>query len=236
MIKKYKQLIVGILIGTMLGVAGIAYADSSKLISVWVMDNIRFEFDNVEKELPQGYHVLVQDEKTYVPTGFIAQNLGAEIDWNNNTRTIKITSKEIDDNAKLIQENNKVTKEYKKLPAKFITENCIVKINSISIDSEATKIYMEVENIDKYPMKLIQNEAKIIYNKKIYNHKDLSRNILYNEDINWYKDIKEDESIVGVINLPRIPKDAKKITLYLQLIQNDETQEKTDIYADIELD
>jgi len=53
--------------------------------------NIGFIFDGQRKDLPPGYTVLNYQNHTYVPTRFVAESLGAKVEWDALTKLIRIT-------------------------------------------------------------------------------------------------------------------------------------------------
>lgn len=88
--KKHKQLIVGILIGGIAASTGITFAAQNVMSEL--ADYVKFKFDGSEKQIPEGFTVLMYNDRTYVPARFVAENLGAKVDWDGNTNTVIITS------------------------------------------------------------------------------------------------------------------------------------------------
>ncbi|MBD3920424.1 hypothetical protein H8B09_16805 [Paenibacillus sp. PR3] len=89
---KYKQLVIGVLLGSMITGAGAAAASQSTAISAFLKDGITFKFNGEEKKLEDGYSVLNYKNSTYVPARFVAEELGATVKWDNKTQTISIDS------------------------------------------------------------------------------------------------------------------------------------------------
>ncbi|WP_018130744.1 copper amine oxidase N-terminal domain-containing protein [Effusibacillus pohliae] len=80
MFRKHKQLIAGLVMGGVIASAGAAFADGPVHFV-----NFKFKFDGVEKSLPEGFTVLEYNGRTYVPARFVAENLGAKVDWDGST-------------------------------------------------------------------------------------------------------------------------------------------------------
>lgn len=74
--------------------ASTAVAGAAAYGTITVNDNsfVKFKFDGVEKQLPAGYSVLNYQGRTYVPARFVAEQLGAKVDWDAATSTVLITS------------------------------------------------------------------------------------------------------------------------------------------------
>jgi Copper amine oxidase N-terminal domain. len=89
---KYKQLVIGVLLGSMITGAGAAAASQSTTITAFLKDGILFKFNGEEKKLEDGYSVLNYKNSTYVPARFVAEELGATVTWDNKTQTISINS------------------------------------------------------------------------------------------------------------------------------------------------
>lgn len=91
MLKNYKQLIIGIVIGSFVSTAGAVLAASSSVTAL-LANHIKFTFDGVQKKLPQGYAVLNYEDRTYIPTRFVAEQMGAKVEWDAETETVIIRS------------------------------------------------------------------------------------------------------------------------------------------------
>lgn len=93
MLKKYKQLLIGIVIGSVVSTAGAVLAVSNSVTAL-LEDHIKFIFNGVQKQVPDGYAVLNYEGRTYVPTRFIAEQMGADVDWDAKKETVIIKSKD----------------------------------------------------------------------------------------------------------------------------------------------
>lgn len=90
-----KKFIMGLLIGSisMLSVGVMANTSSNIQVPAWLTGNVQFIFNGEYKSVPDEYGVLIYNDRTYLPTRFVAENLEAEIDWDDETRTVRISSK-----------------------------------------------------------------------------------------------------------------------------------------------
>ena len=92
---KYRQFIMGLIIGalTMVSVGVFANSSAHQQITAWLVNNVQFIFNGEYKSIPEEYGgVIIYQDRTYVPTRFIAENLDAEVNWDDATRTVQITS------------------------------------------------------------------------------------------------------------------------------------------------
>lgn len=83
--KKFKQLVTGVVIGGVLASTGVVFA-SGQVNFV----NYEFKFNGVQKPVPEGYTVLEYQDRTYVPARFVAENMGGTVEWDENSKTVII--------------------------------------------------------------------------------------------------------------------------------------------------
>ncbi len=99
-----KKFISGIIVGTIISITSIGVFATSqsytltKSDSPIIVDNVQY----VSQELP----IMNYEGSTYVPLRAISEMLGAEVNWNNDTRTIEIVSS---NNTTSIVNNNSQT-------------------------------------------------------------------------------------------------------------------------------
>lgn len=89
---KYKQLVLGVLLGSLVTGAGAVAASGGASITALLKNEIIFKFNGMEKKLDKGYSVLSYKNVTYVPARFVAEELGATVTWDNGTQSILIDS------------------------------------------------------------------------------------------------------------------------------------------------
>ena len=90
---KYRQLIIGIIIGLLCTLSTGALASTSAWVSALIDGDIAFQFDEQRQALPEGSTVLLYENRTYVPARFVAEKLGAVVEWDALTKTVKINTK-----------------------------------------------------------------------------------------------------------------------------------------------
>lgn len=247
---KGKYLLLGIVIGVSFMTSALVFAYSP--ISAWLSDNVSIYFNGEEKALPEGYEILTYNGRTYTPARFIAEELGAEVVWDEGTKSIyinydeevEVPSDDIEDDVidEKEEEEHKVENDkpskplelYKKLPYGHISHEVYITVTNISIEDNITTAYVEVEGRRDVPMQLNQNASKLMVGDKTYEVAD-AKNVVDPIDIRWYHDIREDERVSGWVKFPPIDKDTEYVTLYLETIKNDGSNEITEFEFDIKL-
>lgn len=142
MFKKYKQLIVGIILGALI-FGGVSVATTG-LKSINVMyNNIKIAVDG--KEVKTDSEPFIYEGRTFVPIRVISEALGSEVNWNDITKTVEIKNS-INSVATLKVENAKLKEE--------------LEIKQIIIDTG-------IETIEHYESLLLLNQGKDKENGKI---------------------------------------------------------------------
>lgn len=236
--RNYKQFISGVIVGGLLLSGGNVLANGSSLPSItnWV----KYKFNGEEKQLPSGYTTLNYEGHTYVPARFVAEELGAEVDWDVNSNTVIIKNKL--ENSPVQSENNeqgnnsegtesenkpeetekKPTVNYKELPTNQTLNGVSVELYDVDQSNDAyTTIYFRVKNTNEAPMQLVQSSAYLEIDGKQYKHSEVSP--MY-KDQSWFIDLNEDDDNEGYITIPKVPNEIKKGTVHVEVIQNDRTQ------------
>ena len=244
---KGKYLLLGIVIGVSFMTSGLVFAYSP--ISAWLSDNVSIYFNGEEKALPEGYEVLTYNGRTYTPARFIAEELGAEVVWDEGTKSIyinydeevEVPSDDIEDDVidekdedEKVEEPSKPLAYYKKLPYGLISHEAYVTVTYVSIENNATVVYLEVEGRRDLPIQLNQGGSKLTVGDKTYEIGD-TKKLVNPIDTRWYHDIREEQRVSGWVKFPPIDKDTEYVTLYLETIKNDGSNEITEFEFDIKL-
>lgn len=86
-----KSLVTGIVIGTTLSGIGTGFAEGNN-VSATIENWIQFKFNGVSQSLPSDYSILNYKGRIYVPARYIAEQLGADVSWDESTQTISVNS------------------------------------------------------------------------------------------------------------------------------------------------
>ncbi|WP_458411711.1 stalk domain-containing protein [Schinkia sp. CFF1] len=239
--RNYKQFVAGVIVGGVLLSGGNVLANSAGLPSV--MNWVKYKINGEAKALPSGYTTLNYEGHTYVPTRFIADQLGADVKWDDQTKTVTIekpvTNTEPvvnnqDENTNKTEECTKPdTTRYEELPVSKMINGVRVELDSIENDQNYTKLYVVVKNTNETLVQLNQGTASFKSEFDTYANKDINGGVLYWKDTSWFKDIGEDQDSKGYIMLPPIPKDERQGKFYVEVYENGLNQKVTPYEFDI---
>ena len=92
---KKRYLLLGAAAGLLLSLGVQTYAqDALTSITAWLRNDYRIEYNGEEQTLPEGYDILVYQDRTYLPLRYVGELVGAEIEWNPETHTASIRREE----------------------------------------------------------------------------------------------------------------------------------------------
>ncbi|AOY75524.1 copper amine oxidase N-terminal domain-containing protein [Clostridium formicaceticum] len=249
--QKCKMLVSGIFIGALTTLTFNVYANVEDKVTAFLAPYIGFEFNGEEKPLSQGYTVLLYEGRTYTPARFIAEELGAEVFWDEATQTVKIETplqedvekEDIDDkteepkkeNPVEVEEETKVRKSYESLPATYYDGDIRLKVQTVVIDDEQTRVYISLLNEGNVPIQLEQTATLITIDGKEYKQLDTGRRVPNPYVGDWYNDIRNDEFTDSLVRMPAIPEDTEELTIKFEIRENDRNQNRKEITFNIKL-
>ena len=217
--KKNKHLLIGLVVGMLVASGGqIFAANAIEKIEAYINHDMTFTFDGEKKALPDDYEVLVYKDRSYVPVRFVAENLGATIDWNDTAKVIAITSAKQETPSKPETPDNVDKAVYKALPIFKQNENLKVSANMYGEDSKGDRVWFTVENKTDKPIQLNQMSTKIVADGKSYS---MDSKQAVDFDKRWYNDLKKDEEVEGYILLPTAIKNPEELHIELTFITQD---------------
>ena len=222
---KRRILTLGIAMGLFLSMGLQVFAGSAlEKIEAYINNAITFTIDKENKELPEGYEVLTYNNRTYVPIRFISENLGAEVEWDEQTKNISITSE------KNVQ---KYYGDYKELPTYKENKDYKLEVVMFSEDEFGPIMYLKFENKTDTPMQIDQMATTVTFNEKIYT---LNKTTTSKVDTRWFQDVHKDDVLEGYIRLPKeLDYEAiEDFTLTLKVRTNGNNAEQAD-YLDFNI-
>ncbi|MDF2545621.1 MAG: hypothetical protein K0R93_519 [Anaerosolibacter sp.] len=240
---KVKYVAMGMVIGSIVTMSSQGFANTPiNPVTAFVSNLIQFDINGEKAELPSDYEVLIYKDRTYVPVRFISEQLGAIVDWNDDTKVIKIESQikeekptghnsdsTVDDNT----QEDEIKKDYKKIPVTYNDIDMLLGISAITETDDEWKVHMILENKGTTPLQIQPGETKIVVDGKEYFMKDVPLNKL---DTKWYSDVREEERLEGYISLPKLHKDPQKLDLKVTVLKNDGRDRKNEVEFNILLD
>lgn len=219
--------------GLAAGAAGQSFAASTiEQITAYINHSFKLTVDGEQTELPDGYEMLVYENRTYVPVRAIGEMVGAGVDWDDQTKTVMITKP-----ASQPEEGNSSTgtedgRTYQKLPITKETEKYKVSVLTYSTDvkDHFPKLGIRLEALDSTNVRI--NQAKTVYeiDGKTYEFNE-STNHNYRDE-KWYTSFAKKDSILeGYLVLPEIQGEMKNIhmtiTVVLDTYEGQKSEEQT---------
>lgn len=239
----------------------LASSDGPQKVAAWLTDNVEFIFDGEYRSVPEEYGgVIIYNDRTYLPTRFIAENIDAEVNWDDESRTVTIRSapcpvcpelpivepKEPEEDADKEEEDlGQPEGDYRKTPLTKYYDGMELTVTLVNLTNEygieygmetsanQTRLHLRMENSENTPLQLLQLKTKAVVDGKEYTMKNVLTSRL---DRKWYKDIRKDDVVEGYISLPLIPEDAKEMKVTIYILENDWRQTEREVEFDIALD
>ena len=118
--KKRGILALGIAIGMISSIGIQSFAgDAIQRVTASIDKTFQLTVNDEKKVLPEGYEMLVYQDRTYLPIRALGEMVGCEIDWDNATKTVKVVTLKNDPKP---SEPDTDKRNYKKLPQTYETE------------------------------------------------------------------------------------------------------------------
>lgn len=242
---KYKELICGIIIGT-LGMTSITALADGKLVEALVSD-ITFKFDGVYK-IPSGKQysdgvALNYNGRLYVQPQFLVEefNADAEMDYINHTMNIvtrpEPTTKESTTEESTLKERptrkyieettkSKDNSDYRSLPIEYSYAEMDITATLVQENSNDTRIYLRIKNKSDSPLYLKQSESILVVDGKDYYQTEVS-GVQWSSV--WDNNIEFEEVADSYITFRAIPEDTKNLKLRVVVLVNDYTQKEIEV-------
>lgn len=221
---KIKKSVLGI--GMILGIiltmsVQVFAAPTIEKIQAYINRDMTFTFNGKAVVLDPEYQVLVYNDRSYVPVKFVAENLGATVDWNNDTKVISITPTRAaitpDPVAPGISQKPADSKEYKKLPQYKENVDYKMTVTMFSRDEYGYKLNMTLENKSDIPIQLDQMKTLVEVDGQKY---DMSDATITHMDTRWYRDLAKEEKTEGYVRLSNRLNNPQKMHLEFKILSN----------------
>lgn len=265
---KYKQFIMGLLIGslTMFSVGVLASSDGPQKVVAWLTDNVEFIFDGEYRSVPEEYGgVIIYNDRTYLPTRFIAENIDAEVNWDDESRTVTIRSapcsvcpelpivepkepeEDVDkeDADKEEEDLGQPEGDYRKTPLTKYYDGMELTLTLVNLTNEYGIEYGMETSANQTRLHLRMENSE---NTPLQLQQSKTKAVVdgieyttakvpaYRLDTKWYSDLRKDDVVEGYIALPLIPEDAKEMKVTIYILENDWRQTEREVEFDIALD
>ncbi len=220
---KKSVLSIGIILGIILTMSFQVFAAPAlEKIQAYVNRDMTFTFDGKAVALDPEYQVLVYNDRSYVPVRFVAENLGATVDWNNDTKVIAITSTKaaivpVTPSDPVTPKDSVDSRSYKKLPVYNENAEYKMSITVFSRDDYGYVIYATLENKTDIPIQLDQMKTVVEVDGKKYDMMDAT---ITNLDTRWYKDLLKEDKTEGYIRLSNRLVAPQKMHIQFKILSN----------------
>lgn len=229
--KNWKTLTAGFVAGA-LCMAGTTAMAGGTTVSAFLSGDITFKIDDKNVAADSNLPVLNYNSSVYVPIRFVADQLGATVDWDVIKRQVVIKTPEPEVIEKIVEkpvekivyvdkaeDPDNENKSYSSLPAKRTTSDYELSVTGVSRDTveHTAKIYLMLENKGDYKVQLSQGSTKITVDGE---NIDRSKRI-DDWDKGWYNDVnRKGDKYEGYILLEDIPENWKYMDIELKIIKN----------------
>lgn len=144
-----KSFVLGFAMATILFASYNVFAVGGK-IEAYLKDDYKIEIDDIELQRPDDMRIINFGDRTYTPARLIAEAMGGKVDWDDATKTIKITKPEPRVVEKIVEKIVEVPSDskisYQTLPLKQTKKDFIINITGMSMKNNLTYIYLDAEN------------------------------------------------------------------------------------------
>lgn len=83
-----KKTYVSIITAAIIGLGSVAVFADTLSVEAYINNSFKYIFNDRQQPLPQEYRTLVYNGRSYVPARFVAESLGATVDFNDDTKEI----------------------------------------------------------------------------------------------------------------------------------------------------
>ena len=213
---KKRYLLLGAAAGLLLALGIQTYAqDALTSVTAWLRNDYRIEYNGEEQSRPEGYDILVYQDRTYLPLRYVGELLGADIQWDKETNTASIRQEEPSDPSDTIDTTGSGT-----LPQTVETSDYRITATSLmgKNDTEGPRLYLSLKNKSDTVLRLDQGSTVFEIDGKDYDYGDID-SLYY--DSRWYTTyLEKDQEVEGYLRLPEEASGASYIMITTHLTQD----------------
>lgn len=226
--KKRGILALGIAIGMISSIGIQSFAgDAIQRVTASIDKTFQLTVNDEKKVLPEGYEMLVYQDRTYLPIRALGEMLGCEIDWDNALKTVKIVTPKNDPKPSDTDEGN-----YKKLPQTYESKDYRISILSYSSklgEDKLSRLYFRLCATGDDTIRV--NPSGIAFSSNGFSYHNYSSDVnMSDQDRKLYSAYaEEDNDLEGYLTLPEKIKDAQKIHVEIPVVKDTYRGQVTDI-------
>ena len=223
---KKRYLLLGAAAGFLLSLGVQTYAqDALTSVAAWIRNDYRIEYNGEEQTLPEGYDILVYQDRTYLPLRHIGEMVGAEVEWDSETHTASIRREEPSDAPETPDISDTIdTTGYGTLPQSIETLDYRITATVLmgKDDREGARLYLSLKNKSDTVLRLDQGSTVFTIDGKDYDYRDID-SLYY--DNRWYTTyLEKDQETEGYLRLPKEAAGAFYVTITTNLTQDGKSE------------
>lgn len=185
-------------------------------ITAYIRDDFQFVINGEEVAVPEDSHILSYEGRSYLPARFLAEQLGAQVQWDEEGKIVNITLEDQETPQVPDEEDPQDQTQYQALPVMKYTSDYEITVKMYGKDSKGDRIWVVLKNKQDAPVQLDQIATKITADGVDYK---INTSQASDFDKRWYNDIGKDQEVEGFILLPVSIQDPEKLDLTLFIRQ-----------------
>lgn len=209
--KKQTFLAIGLIAGLLSGMCVQSFAAGPiQRIAASINDSFSLSVNGEDKTLPDDSHILVYNNRSYLPVRAVSELLNCKVDWDDASKKISINQKNIKkDDGKIETEkpaagddtktDTDVT-DYKELPQIYEVTGFRADAESYFADEYGDRLYIKIKNKEDGILRMVSSSVKFTVNGKTYTANDALTGYW---DTRWYTEyMDKDDELEGYLRLP----------------------------------
>ena len=232
--KKQTFLAAGLVIGLVSGMCVQSFAAGPiQRIAASINDSFSVSVNGENKSLPDDSHILVYNNRSYLPVRAVSEMLGCKVDWDDATKKISITQDsgkkddgKIDTEKPTTGDDNKSDtskSDYKALPQIYEVTGFRADAESYFTDEYGDRLYIKLKNKEDGILRLVSSSVKFTVNGKTYTANDALTGYW---DTRWYTQyMDKDDELEGYLRLPNELDNFDNFDVYFE-VQRDGSTDK----------
>lgn len=221
--KRFRIFAAGLLAGIVLAGSIPIFATVISTVQTSIVD-YKIVLDGKKLDIPSDTAILNYNDRTYTPSRFVAESLGATVNWLPDTQTVEIISptpkvvekeviKEVE--KEVIKEVEKIVekpseRDFLKLPVRYVSDDCYIEVNGVNAKSNYTELSVAVQNDYEMNVDVYVREADAYIVAP-----DGTKVSISNADFKFYSPIECNQTFESTLTFGGFNNTDDKLTVYI---------------------